>query len=429
MMEIGPKTPIMIRLRKCIPVLFLWSISHPASAQLAAMYPNDAGIENDPDVLYVEKFEDGKDQILSRYTDVLNPFAILLDPDVPPGSPGNSSIRMTSAPGSHTGAHLFRHFQPGFDGTVYVRYYVKYPSTSKNYFHHEGIWMGGYNPSTPWPNPGAGLCGMGDKRLSIAFEPVWHNTDPPGMDTYLYWGDMKSWNDGTSCYGNVMVTQGALEYSEPLVTGDYPEVNFDNWMCVEIMVKLNDPVTAFNGELAIWVDGQQIGHWGPGFPNGHWLKDRWYNNPADPPFEGFRWRTNAALDINWLWIEYFHSNPVAPPSHILYDHIVVAKEYIGPIHTVSHTESPAPSADVLHLYPHPARAAQPLTLKTGAPGKAADRRRVRIAGMAGEIVYDREHLFEQGKAVLQLPDWPEGMYFLQISDEVNVTGTRMVIAR
>ena len=28
---------------------------------------------------------------------------------------------------------------------------------------------------------------------------------------------------------------------------------------------------------------------GAGFPNGHWFKDKWYNNPIDL-LRGFRWR-------------------------------------------------------------------------------------------------------------------------------------------
>jgi len=32
------------------------------------------------------------------------------------------------------------------------------------------------------------------------------------------------------------------------------------WMCVEQMVKLNNPVTASNGEHAIWIDGVKVSH-------------------------------------------------------------------------------------------------------------------------------------------------------------------------
>ena len=30
------------------------------------------------------------------------------------------------------------------------------------------------------------------------------------------------------------------------------------WMCVEHMVKLNQPVSAFNGEHAIWLNGVKV---------------------------------------------------------------------------------------------------------------------------------------------------------------------------
>ncbi|MDX2415686.1 MAG: hypothetical protein QNK33_10895 [Bacteroidales bacterium] len=302
------------------------------NAQISISYPNDIGIEADPNVLYVEKFDDGMTNILSRYDDILNPGGMFLDNDIPEGSLGPNSIKITSVTGGvNNGGHLFKSFTPGFDSIVYIRYYVKYPHLSKGYFHHESIWFGGYKPTITWPNPQAGACGLGSKRISIAFEPVWHNTNPPGMDTYIYWGDMKSWNEDKSCYGNTMITEGKTKFGESAASGYNPTVTFDKWMCVEVMLKLNNPVSEYNGELAIWVNGVSVGHWGPGFPNGYWQKGRWYNNPADPPFQGFRWRTDAKLNINWLWIEFYHDNVNAPSSYIKYDHIVIAKQYIGPI--------------------------------------------------------------------------------------------------
>jgi hypothetical protein len=299
---------------------------------LAANYPGDANIQNDPAVLFVEQFSDGLPNIFNRYDDKLNKEGMSLDTDVPQGSAVSGSIKMTSITNGVTGGgHLFKMFAPGFDSVVYLRYYVKYPSESKNYFHHESVWFGGYNPATSWPDPRAGNCGLGDSRLSIAFEPVWQDTDPPGLDTYVYWGDMKSWNGGSSCFGNTMISEGATAYGQPRSSGNYPTVTFGQWMCVEIMLKLNNPVTEYNGELAVWVNGVQAGHWGPGSPKGHWEKDKWYNNPNDPPFQGFRWRTNAGVNINWLWLEYFHENPKAPSSYIKFSNLVMATKYIGPI--------------------------------------------------------------------------------------------------
>jgi hypothetical protein len=296
---------------------------------IASQYPADINIENDPDVLFVEKFDDGMNNILSRYDDIQNSAGMSLDTDIPPGSTGPNSIRMTSIKGANVGGHLFKSFTPGFDGTVYVRYYVKYPSISKGHFHHEGVWFGGYSPSIPYPFPRAGNCGLGSSRLSIAYENIWKG-NMPGMDTYLYWGDMKSYDGGTTCYGNAMITEGRTDNGNP-ISPSAPVDVLDNWMCVEVMIKLNNPATAYNGELAVWQNGVQVGHWGPGFPNGHWLKDKWYNNPADPPFQGFRWRTDSNLNINWLWFEFYHDDPKAPSSYIIFDHLVMATRYIGPI--------------------------------------------------------------------------------------------------
>lgn len=301
--------------------VLILAFNQAVQGQIANLYPHDIGIENDSNVLFVEKFDDGLPAILSRYDDKRNAAGMSIDADVPPGSLDPNSINMTSTQGGISGGHLFKRFTPGFDSIVYLRYYVKYPSISQNYFHHESVWFGGYNPSTAWPNPQAGTCGLSDSRLSIAYEPVHQGMNPPGYDSYLYWGDMQSWNGGGSCYGNDMVNGSPTEQY----------VAFDQWTCVEVMIKLNNPVTAYNGELRIWQDGVEVGHWGQGFPNGHWNVDSWINNPNDPPFPGFRWRTNDSLNINWIWIEFYHDDPNAPSSYIKFDHLVMAKEYIGPI--------------------------------------------------------------------------------------------------
>ena len=283
---------------------------------LTDIYPHDNGIERDPNVLYVEKFEDSLSAIQSRYTDVLNPEGMSLDTDVPPGSTGKYSLKITNTGGQNTGGHLFRNFDPGFDSTVYLRYYVKYPAISKGYIHHESVWIGGYEPSTPWPNPRAGTCGL-DGRLSIAYEPI--NSDSI-LGTYLYWSNMHSWNGGSSCYGN------DVNHADP------QSFQWDKWICIEIKIKMNNPVTASNGELQIWQDGREIGHWGPGVPKGHWAGDTWLENSSESPFEGFRWRKDGGLNINNIWIEFYDdASPEGVSHYIKYDHLVVAKRYIGPL--------------------------------------------------------------------------------------------------
>lgn len=296
----------------------LFTVESERTSSLASQYPGDAGINNDPDILYVEQFDDGLPNILHRYDDIKNSEGMSIDDDVPEGSKIRHSLKITNTGGKNDGGHLLKQFKPGFDSTLFLRYYVKYPIISKGYIHHESVWIGGYNPSVDYPDPRAGTCGLGDKRISIAYEPV----TVPAMDTYLYWGDMKSWNGGASCYGNDMINGSPTAKN----------LTWDKWMCIEVMVKMNNPVTAYNGELKIWQDGVEVGHWGPGFPNGHWANDSWFNDVKDKPFEGFRWRTDPKLNINYLWIEFYDDKSPAGENHyIKYSNLVVAKRYIGPI--------------------------------------------------------------------------------------------------
>jgi hypothetical protein len=290
------------------------TVSQPS---LANAYPNDIGIENDPNVLYVEKFDDGITNILSRYDNVSNAAGMSLDTDVPSGSLGSNSIKMTNIGGQNTGGHLYKSFPAGFDSTVYIRYYVKYPSVSNGFIHHEGIWFGGYNPATEYPNPQAGICGLGNSRISLAYEPV--NSK---MGTYLYWKDMQSEPSGTYCWGNDMINGSPSAKS----------IAWDEWICVEVMIKLNNPVSAYNGELRVWQNGVEIGYWGPGFPNGTMTYGKFTANPNDPSFQGFRWRTDPNLKINYIWIEFYDDKSPANVSHyIKFDHLVMANKYIGPI--------------------------------------------------------------------------------------------------
>ena len=156
--------------KKSIVIFVLLILAFNSYAQISIKYPNDKGIEKDPNVLFVENFDDDLRSVISRYDNVHNSEGMVLEKDIPPGSKDGFSLKMTSIQGKTNGGHLYKSFSPGFDSVVYLRYYIKYPETSKGYFHHEGVWFGGYNPAVKYANPQAGICGLGDKRISIAYE-------------------------------------------------------------------------------------------------------------------------------------------------------------------------------------------------------------------------------------------------------------------
>ncbi|MGH8637886.1 MAG: Ig-like domain-containing protein, partial [Burkholderiales bacterium] len=312
---------------------------------LAAQYPGDAGIENDPAVIFVEKFEEtALATVFSRWTDILNGSAMSLATDVPSGSTGTRSLNVPwTGGGVLDGGHLYKQLTPGVDDTLYVRYYVKYPTTGRH--SHNGIWMGGYNPALGWPNPQAGIKPAGTDRFSAAAEQA-HTT--ASFDHYNYWMNMRQSADG-QYWGNVLLNDPSVQGRE------------GQWMCVEHMVKLNNPVTASNGEHAIWIDGVKVSHLGQGFPNGTWSYGNFVQDPGGTPFEGFRWRSNTNLHLNYIWLQtYAPNDPAGFSASMRFDHVVAARSYIGclasatqrppaaptNVRIVSGTATPAPVAQV-----------------------------------------------------------------------------------
>ena len=320
-----------------VAVLAVFSIltsSFTAYAGLANKYPGDIGIESDPNVVFVENFEESSvSAVIARWDSYKRSDHMSLVSDVPPPSSGAASLLMTHVGGDGDAIDLYTRLLPGYD-ELYFRFYVKI-DTACNPIHHF-VHMGGYNPPTAWPQGGAGQRPVGNDRLSTAIEP--HGT-AWRWDYYAYWMEMRSWQtpegvpDGrpNPYYGNDFINDSSFS------------VTRGQWLCVEVMVKMNYPTTEHNGEMAVWVDGlpwykggQLVSYLGEGFPNGYWLRDSWYPDLGSGPFEGFRWRSVEELNLNFFWLEtYITTAPAGYVSKVWFDDIVIAKEYIGPISTTS----------------------------------------------------------------------------------------------
>ena len=296
----------------------------PPPGGIAAQYPGDVGIENHADVIFVERFEQAtKTDLFNRWSDVRNGSSMSFAADVPPGSPGGRSLNIPWSSGND-GGHLYRQISPGVDDTLYVRFYIKYPTTDG--FNHTGIWVGGSNPPLAWPNPRAGTKPAGNDRFIASAE---QNTQAGRFDHYNYWMNMRMSADG-KYWGNLLLNDPAVQ------------ANRGGWTCVEHMVKLNNPTTAVNGEHAIWLDGVKVSHLGQGFPRGYWSGGIFTQDPNGTPFDGFRWRSDANLKLNWIWLQnYAPADPAGFNGSMKFDHVVVAKKYIGCL------ASAAPSGDTV----------------------------------------------------------------------------------
>jgi hypothetical protein len=117
------------------------------------------------------------------------------------------------------------------------------------------------------------------------------------------------------------------------------------------MMKLND-VGDSNGEQSLWLDGKLVSHLSKGSPKGVWIFDkftpgkggpgiRWSDTKGDreefsvpaggTPFDGFRWRTEAELKLNFVWLYIYTQKPAGHRIRVWFDDLVVATEYVGPI--------------------------------------------------------------------------------------------------
>jgi len=301
-------------------------------AGLAAKYPGDVGLAGDPAVLFAEDFETGTlDEIGKRWNDVSNKGGkpLALSDDVSADSAGKRSLQVTATLGENTGGHLYKVLPRAVD-TAFVRFYVKFPDDAA-YIHHF-VHLGGYNPSTPWPQGGAGERPRGDERVTVGIEPHgdYGRFPAPGLwSFYCYWPEMRISADGRY-WGN------ALRPARPAL------VPKGRWQCVEVMLKLNSTPEEADGELALWLDGAPTMHIAKGV-----ARDKWtglgFNllEQGGEPFEGFRWRTSTDLKINFLLLMLYvtenaaRQNNVANPSpvnRVWFDDIVVATSYIGPTH-------------------------------------------------------------------------------------------------
>jgi len=305
---------------------------------IASSYPGDAGIADDPSVVFAESFEGLSEpqELRNRWESVRHEELISFPADVPRGSAGKQSFLTSHVGGESNGADLYTRLLPGYD-KLHFRFYTKFDPDCNPIHHYAGI--GGHNPSTDGPRGGAGTRPRGDDRLSCGVEPHGKNWT---WDYYAYWMGMGGSPPEGKTWGNSFIHNNSLK------------VTRGEWISCELMIKLNEDMEGHDGEMALWIDGKLVSHVGPGFPKGLWTYDKFapgrggengirfddelgkgvtYPVPEGGlPFEGFRWRKDPALQLNYIWMQvYITTAPKGHLSKIYYDDVVVATEYIGPI--------------------------------------------------------------------------------------------------
>ncbi len=301
----------------------------PTGPGIAKAHKGDRGIAKHKAVLVAESFEDGGiAELGSRWSEVKNPKGNVLSlvKDVPKGAYGGRSLQVKATVGENTGGHLYTTYAE--QERVFLRFYVKFIDVQ--YLHHF-VGLGGYRPKTRWPQGHAGTKPNGDERFTVAIEPHGQNGrhKAPGIwSFYNYWCEMKRSADGKH-WGNGLLAESP------------PAVPVKRWQCVEVMVKLNSKPALHDGELALWLDGALVADFRKGARRGPWTGMGFQlRSKGGEAFEGFRWRSDERLKANMVVLSSYVTagamkrNRVRDPQgrtvRVLFDHVVVATEYVGP---------------------------------------------------------------------------------------------------
>ncbi|MCK6543115.1 hypothetical protein L6Q79_10575 [bacterium] len=297
---------------------------------IAQKYPGDLKIEEDADVIFTEMFEEATISNMMTYWNQKTTVSsnIVFDKSVPSGSLGSQSLQLKTiddGTNANENTFIYKQLNPDITDSIFVRYYIKYDNTTA--YHHSGVYVGGKNPPSPTAGQKSGVKPLGNVEFHVGTEITGAARQNPAdyskFGFYNYWMGMHPYTTGPnagSYYGNEFINNSTAN-----------NISLTSWHCIEMMIKLNSPVSASNGELKLWVDGVQIFHLGYMFPVGTW-SEAFFTEGSGIPFEGFQWRNDPALNLNYIWLKNFNDNNNANHiGSIFFDHLVIAKKYIGPI--------------------------------------------------------------------------------------------------
>ena len=276
--------------------------AEPAAADngIAARYPRDEGLERDPNVLLVERFEAAPRQLKWLERDDLD-FVSRASPtdrqaDFEPLQ--GAALAVVVRKGSHRGMNTRIAMQPlagSQPEELYFRYHLRFGRDWDPFLDGGKLpgFAGTYGRAGWGGRPADGFNGWSARgKFSQQAGPGSALTDLRGVGSYVYHvrkdrhGETMGWNLGA---------------------GGWLQKN--RWYSIEQHLRLNTPGRN-DGVLRAWVDGRLV-------------------------FErrDLRWRDVETLRIETLWMNIYHggSKPAPQDMTMFIDNLVVARQYIGPL--------------------------------------------------------------------------------------------------
>tara|TARA_R110002096_G_scaffold42144_35_gene113875 strand:+ start:8584 stop:9537 length:954 start_codon:yes stop_codon:yes gene_type:complete len=296
----------------------LFAIGNPlpeGDTGIAARYPGDARISNDPEVIFADDFEGHatKADLSSIWTSVFNQTSLTKEKEnVFRGEQAiEFAVPADRIMASGAARYLLREEQK--QDVVFLRYYSKFART---YDVLGGAHNGGAISANMYDNRGrssAGTRANGKNHFVAALDhgrwPGFGVENPGFLGIYIYHlGQRHQWGDGFFPTGMVIPNSSLkADFGPDFVARPNIVTELGTWHCHELMLRANTPGKK-DGRAAAWVDGTLA----MDFPNLHC-------------------RDIESLKIDHLQIGLNINTKKHPATKKWYDNVVAATSYIGPV--------------------------------------------------------------------------------------------------
>lgn len=280
---------------------------------IAARYPGDADIEDDPDVLFADDFESyGDASELSQRWDVLfqtDRIRLATEPDhvFAGGRALEFEVPQQDAELSNAAD---KYVSPERD-VLFLRYYSRFESPYDVVgSSHNGAMISAHYFVDGNATPGVPADGMNKFLVNLE---NWRGeaavASPGPLNVYVYHPEQRSqWGDHFFPDGTVTpYDPDPFDFGPDFVPR--PEIipELDRWYCYEYMVQANTPGDR-DGRIAFWLDGVLA---------------------AD--FHNLRLRDIESLKIDRFGLSFHIGSNPNGETHKWYDNVVAAASYIGPL--------------------------------------------------------------------------------------------------
>jgi hypothetical protein len=309
-------------------LVLLFSVPALFADGIASRYPNDVGIENDPDVLLFDGFENYRtpSELSSQWDILANLSNMQIATEPGDYFAGRKGLEMKLPVSSNEVIDLVGiHLSPQ-EPQVFVRAYMKWDLGFNVTGGHNGIGISAHSPGgagVPPPRDGSGW-------FSFLFQNSKSGTgrggeNLPGYNqVYAYWPSQRT-NYGDHWFSDGWVQPGGwglwilypFQYPHFVAMPNWQPLR-GVWYCFEFMVKANT-IGQRNGEVAFWVDGQ--------------LKGR---------FTDLFMRSLDSIKIDKVRIRLHANSNLTRINKKWHDNVVIARSYIGPISRAGPTPTPTP---------------------------------------------------------------------------------------